>query len=163
MIVQFVIEMPVLYQTRMHNVGIFTSGFRLLVPTDSFSINSTTISKMFFLTCYLLCSHCNGLRFCTGLSNSIHINSSNAELVLTISEKVLDVVWGAVTGGEVIPCVVNRIPDLQVVGLDDAASVVSGAVPGEGERGLADVRGSRDAGWGIWIIWDADLHWRGQH
>lgn len=129
--------MFVLYQKIMQNIGIFTSGFILLDPTDSFSINSNrmylTIKQIFFLTCYLLHSHCNGLRFCTGLSNSVYINSSNAELVLTIIEKVLDVVRGAVTGGEVSPCVVDRIPDLQVVGLDNASSIISGTIPGEDE------------------------------
>lgn len=158
--------MFVLYQKIMQNIGIFTSGFILLDPTDSFSINSNrmylTIKQIFFLTCYLLHSHLNWLRFCTGLSNSIHINSSNTEFILTVNEKVLDMVWGAVTGSEVIPCDVNGIPDLQVVGLDNASSIISGTIPGEDEWGPADVRGSRDAGWGIWLILDTGLHWRGQ-
>lgn len=166
MIIWFVMKMCVLKIKVWQNKGIFSSGFKFLEPTDSVSINRNrtylTIKQMFILTCYLLHSHFNGLRFCTGLSNSIHINSSNTELILTIAEKVLDMVWGAVTRGQVIPCVVHGVPDLQVVWLDDAAPIVSGAVPGEGEWRHADVGSSRDAGWGIWLIWDTDLHWRGQ-
>lgn len=165
-ILKFMYISQLFIQKRMQNKSIFTSSFRFLEPTDSFSINSNrtylTIKQMFILTCYLLHSHINRLGFCTGLSNSIHINSSNTELILTVGEKVLDMVWGAVTGGQVIPCVVHRVPDLQVVWLDNAAPIVSGAVPGEGEWGPADVGSSWGAGWGIWLIWDTDLHWKFQ-
>lgn len=126
----------------------YTPSSETVAPTSSsfFSIEEdvfNTLNKktelkyqtvlLSILTCYFLHTYCDWLRFGTGFSNSIHIDSPNPELVLPIGEKVLDVVRGAVTGGEITPCVFHRVPDLQVVGLDDAAPIVSRAVPGEGQ------------------------------
>ena len=51
----------------------------------------------------------------------------------------LHVVGGAVAGGQVLPLPAHRVPDLQVVGLDGAASIVGRAVPREREGGPAHV------------------------
>lgn len=68
-------------------------------------------------------------------------------------EDYLYVVGGAVAGDQVFPFLLHRVPDLQVVGLHGAASVVGRAIPRQCQAGPPDVRRRRNLGGGVGFVW----------
>lgn len=109
------------------------------------------------LTWHRRLSHGDGFWLGAGLTDAVHVNSTHTELVLSITEQLLHVEGGAVTGSEITPCVVQRVPDLQIVRLDNTASIIRRSIPGEGERGPADVWCSRDASWWIRLVYHTEI------